>query len=270
MTAAPSPSPARANRRPGGVALEPWRAAIKGRDLYPTPPWATRALLAHVLPTIGVDTLGATVWEPCAGLGHMADVLRETAPRVVETDAYDYGRLSCAQWDARCGTVPDSIASRLDWIITNPPFGLADTVFRVGLRARVGVAMLLPLRWLNGQARFSTLLRETPPTIVAPFSERVGMVEGGFDPAAKTADAHAWFVWRRSGPVVQGPHEAFACRIIPPCKAELSRSADWLFARRSVDGWAPPRLTKLSTPQSARAMWQDELRLRQAKAAVDG
>ena len=44
-------------------------------DDFPTPPWATRALLEHVIPD--KDLAGRSVWEPACGAGHMAKVLKE-------------------------------------------------------------------------------------------------------------------------------------------------------------------------------------------------
>jgi hypothetical protein len=47
-------------------------------DYFPTPPWATRALFRHVLPALGVDSIGRA-WEPACGEGHMASVIVEFA-----------------------------------------------------------------------------------------------------------------------------------------------------------------------------------------------
>ena len=53
------------------------RKEAKGSlDDFPTPPWATRALLEHVIEQGGyTDRL--TALEPACGVGHMAKVLRE-------------------------------------------------------------------------------------------------------------------------------------------------------------------------------------------------
>ena len=45
-------------------------------DDFPTPPWATRALLEHIIERGGyTNTL--TCLEPACGAGHMAKVLKE-------------------------------------------------------------------------------------------------------------------------------------------------------------------------------------------------
>lgn len=57
-------------------------------DFFPTPPWATRALMQHVL---AAEPYLRTCWEPAAGRGHMADVLAEYFDTVHRSDVYDYG-----------------------------------------------------------------------------------------------------------------------------------------------------------------------------------
>ena len=49
-------------------------------DYFPTPPWATRALIEHVIvPDLcpAGDVYTASVWEPACGEGHMARPLAE-------------------------------------------------------------------------------------------------------------------------------------------------------------------------------------------------
>src|SRR5262249_878663 len=58
-------------------------------DDFPTPPWATRALLEHVIPN--KDLARRSVWEPACGEGHMAKVLKESFGRVDASDIFPYG-----------------------------------------------------------------------------------------------------------------------------------------------------------------------------------
>jgi hypothetical protein len=62
----------------------------KSLDFSPTPPWATRALMEHVMPVLGVREFHSG-WEPACGEGHMAEVLREFFEEVIATDVFDYG-----------------------------------------------------------------------------------------------------------------------------------------------------------------------------------
>ena len=64
--------------------------AADSPDDFPTPPWATRALIEHVLE----DKKGLakmTCLEPACGAGHMAKVLEEYFREVKAADAYPYG-----------------------------------------------------------------------------------------------------------------------------------------------------------------------------------
>jgi len=58
-------------------------------DFYPTPPWATRALLKFALWSF--DSRDQTAWDPAAGEGHMAEVLRESFRQAHASDVHDYG-----------------------------------------------------------------------------------------------------------------------------------------------------------------------------------
>lgn len=170
--------------------VEPW----DGLDYFPTPPWATRALLSHVLSA--ENHTAASVWEPACGAGHMAEVLADHFGRVHASDVHDYGRGYPV--GSFVGEGPDvaQCPFRPDWIITNPPFNLASQFVARALReAERGVAMLVRTTWLEGTKRYRELFGPMPPDVVAMFSERVPMVKGRWDPHASTATAYAWVVW---------------------------------------------------------------------------
>ncbi len=159
-------------------------------DFFPTPPWATRALF----PFLGDET--RTVWEPAAGMGHMAAVLGEHFDAVFSSDVHDYG--IGATVGSFVGEGPDvaQCVPMPDWIITNPPFNLAMEFAHRALRtARIGVALLTRTAWLEGGERYRELFEPHPPSIIALFSERVPMVKGRWDPKASTATSYAWVVW---------------------------------------------------------------------------
>lgn len=198
-------------------------------DFFPTPPWATRALTSVVLPQVIPDFAGiygtwwSTVWEPAAGEGHMAEVLRETFTEVWASDIHDYGR------GYRVGDFVGGGLDRLQlptppmWIITNPPFnqGLAFAK-RAIAEARIGCALLLRLSWMESEERW-LFFQKHPPTHVAVFMCRVSMVKGRWDPGAGTATSYAWFVWHRTTPAAHGPRLIF----IPyDAKQQLTRHTD--------------------------------------------
>lgn len=174
--------------------VEPW----DGLDFFPTPPWATRALMEFVIAAI--DPFAAdkrSVWEPACGAGHMADVLSDYFPVVHASDVHDYGYgfevgsfVGCGPDVAVCPFDPD-------WIITNPPFNLAKQfALRAFDVARKGVALLVRTSWLEGGERYRELFDCYPPEVVGLFSERVPMHKGRWDPRGSTATSYAWVVWR--------------------------------------------------------------------------
>lgn len=175
-------------------------------DYFPTPPWATRALLHELLiPQCGVDRT-MTVREPCAGGGHMLPALREVFGRVDFSDVADWG-IAPEIRDFTFETADSLIVSGHeipDWIITNPPYEIAPAFFhRAYAIARRGVALLLRLGWIAGQERYLTIFGPSPPTYICPFAERVPMIEGAWDPEASSATDYAWFVWEMPAPEVQ-------------------------------------------------------------------
>lgn len=183
---------------PAQVRMEQLQRTVSrdGADFYPTPPWATRALIRHVAPLVGM-TNSHYVWEPACGDGMMAEVLVEHFAHVYRTDKYDYGY-------GKTGVdflSPDARGDNYQphWIITNPPYNVAAEFTRVALeRCSVGVAMLVRLSFLEGRARYEQLFSQHPPMIVAPFVERIGFRPGTWDPEAdRGVVAHAWFAWRR-------------------------------------------------------------------------
>jgi hypothetical protein len=194
-------------------------------DYFPTPPWATRALMEHALPqAIGdhrVDyaaTLSA--WEPACGEGHMSRVLEEYFATVNATDVFGYGDH---------GTIsnfldPESPAFKgRDWIITNPPFG--DKSIQFVLRAldlaTVGVAMFFRSQWaVEGVDRYESIFRDHPPTLCAYFVERVPLCKGEWNPHGTTATAYCWLVW------VKGEQPRPPFWIPPGCRKELTRPDD--------------------------------------------
>lgn len=195
-------------------------------DFYPTPPWATRALCEHVLGRPpGLDVRAdKRCWDPCAGQGHMAEVLREYFKEVHASDVFPY-RPDYAQGSfvsERLGLVDDLAQApwKPDWVIFNPPFNLAQAfVLRALKEARRGVAALVRAQWLEGVERYQAIFKDTPPTTVAYFVERVPMTRGLWDPNADTATAYIWVVWNKKEP-------GGAPVWIPPGQRELLTKRD--------------------------------------------
>lgn len=217
----------------GGLAVMADRrlASDHGADFFPTWPWATRALCAHVLPrfqpspdlilrpgcSVAEPLWRQTVWEPAAGQGHMVRPLCERFELVIPSDIHDYG----AGYPQHDFLWPVPMVINPDWIITNPPFRLfIEFAERALALAQRGVALLGRLAVLEGRLRYERLFRSRPPDIVAPFVERVPMAAGRLGDS--TATAYAWLVWSRIA------SETTSVRWIPPCRAQLTRAGDEL------------------------------------------
>jgi hypothetical protein len=185
-------------------------------DDFPTPPWATRALAEHIIG--GKDALtGMTCLEPACGAGHMAKPLKEYFSEVTAADAYEYGHSDVRDFL----TYPYKSAS-VDWVITNPPFRLAEEfIMRAMPIARKGVAILARSVFLESVGRYKGIFREMPPTKFAQFVERVPMIKGRLDRKATTATGYAWLVWEKRS--VGLPRLMW----VPPCRKELERRSDY-------------------------------------------
>jgi hypothetical protein len=210
------------------------------RDDFWTPPWATRALMEVVLPHCYEQPRcpsKPSVWEPACGKGHMAEVLKAYFRRVRATDIHNYG------YGDAFGDFLTLDLSPVDWIITNPPFRgkgkgqpRQDRALEFTLRAlslaRVGVAMFVRTQWaVEGVDRHKRLFCDNPPTLFAPFTERVNLCKGRWDPDGSTATAYCWLVWVKE-------REPMAPFYIPPGQRKaLSRPDD----RARFAAWSLPQ-----------------------------
>lgn len=200
------------------------REAPDALDFFPTPPWATRALIEHVLPGGASRYAQELCWEPAAGEGHMAEVLRERFNLVHASDVHDYGRGYAVGSFVGEGADVAKCPRRPDWIITNPPFNLAlDFAQRALREAKVGVALLVRTSWLEGLQRHAELFGPSPPWRVGLFVERVPMVKGRWDPAASTATSYCWVVWRADTAMTLGTELVW---IPPGCRTALTKPDD--------------------------------------------
>lgn len=185
-------------------------------DDFPTPPWATRAILGE-LDALGLISRDQTCREPCANRGYMVRPLEEHFFFVDACDVHDYGA-GYRQEDYLFGG--DML--EVDWTFMNPPFRLALQFIQKAQReSMVGVAALVRSAFTEGVDRFAQLYSPNPPDYVFQHTERVPMVKGRYDPKASTATSYCWLVWLRYG---TGDTRL---RWIPPRRRQLERPEDW-------------------------------------------
>lgn len=184
-------------------------------DDFPTQPWGTRALMEHVIKPMGAR-MGA-VWEPACNRGYMQRPLEEYFVQAWGSDVFDYG-IGAQVVDF---LFPSPVLESPDWVITNPPFRLAEQFIARALDvAEEGCAVLVRTSFLEGQGRYQRLFSVNPPTIVAQFVERLPMVKGRVDRKASTATSYAWLVWMHG-------KQPRSFQWIPPCRARLERDSDY-------------------------------------------
>ncbi len=193
------------------------REPFDAKDDFPTPPWATRALVEYVLggePAVRHQSC----LEPACGRGHMARTLREYFSTVRSSDAYDYGFAPVRDF-----LLYPLEAASVDWVITNPPFKLGEQFIHRGLQvARIGVAMLVRTVFIESIGRYQRLFKGRPPTVFAQFVERVPIIRGRVDVSATTATGYAWLVWEK-----QNQSRSTSVVWIPPCRRRLERGDDY-------------------------------------------
>lgn len=191
-------------------------------DDFPTPRWATRALMETVL--AGHDLSKASCWEPTCGRGFMASTLSERFASVRSSDIQPFGYGETRDFlDVR--STSNDPSDHPDWIITNPPFRYAEEFARraIGL-AQIGSAMLVRTGFIEGAGRYRRLFQVHPPKVVAQFVERVPILRGRVDPKASTATGYCWLIW-------EGNASETLLAWIPPCRKMLERAGDYLDPR---------------------------------------
>lgn len=148
-------------------------------DFYPTPEYMTEALLSNW-------KFDGTVWECACGDGRMSEVLKHYRYRVVSTDLIDRG-----YYDRTPAAVDFLLENtRMDNIVTNPPFSLAYEFMEQGLRlADKCLALLLPVRYLTGKSR-AVLYKKNPPRKIIVIPNKVDFIGNG-NPVME----FAWFIW---------------------------------------------------------------------------
>lgn len=162
-------------------------ADLDGPDFYPTPKWATEALIEN-------EKFCGDIWECACGNGAMSEVLAQTSSTVLSSDLYDRGY-------GEAGVDFLRATRRVDNIITNPPFNSAEGFVHAGLEAaNKKFALLLRLAFLEGGNRQRTIFSQSPPARVWVFSERITFYPEGVEQKGSGTTAYAWFVWDKDAP----------------------------------------------------------------------
>ena len=172
----------------GGFKPTPKRFAdLDGPDFFPTPAWATYALIDN-------ERFAGDIWESACGNGAMSRVLENASPSILSTDLYDRGY-------GEHGHDFLKPKRRADNIVTNPPYNAAEGFVASGVKqANRKFALLLRLAFLEGANRANTIFGKCPPNRVWVFSERITFYPAGAVQKGTGTTAYAWFVWDKQSP----------------------------------------------------------------------
>ena len=162
------------------------------RDFYPTPPECTVALV-DFLEYSGAEI--GRVWECAAGDGAIADVLEKRWYDVVQTGI-------TTGTDFLTAPLPEG----MNWIITNPPFNLAEAFIRRAASFDIPFAFLLKSQFWHSRKRYS-LFNEHRPQYVLPLTWRPDFTGQG----ASLMDV-LWCVWNMN----KGQNSTIYCPLTKP------------------------------------------------------
>lgn len=166
-------------------------ADLDGPDFFPTPAWATEALIDN-------ERFEGDIWECACGNGAMSEVLERTGSKVISSDLFDRGY-------GEAGVDFLTSVRRSDNIVTNPPYNAAEGFVSAGLAgANRKFALLLRLAFLEGANRQRTIFSRNGPARVWVFSERITFYPAGAVQKGSGTTAYAWFVWDKDA---TGPTE---------------------------------------------------------------
>lgn len=165
-------------------------------EFYETPIGLTARLLDQVKLSKGMSVL-----DPCSGEGAILDGIAEILGGGINLlgNDLDTSRKAHLHEDAttdRGWRNMTELMGMPEWVISNPPFSKAHWIIPHALdHAQVGVAMLLPLRFMEPARDREKLLRDNPWTSQIVFSQpRPSFTEDGRTDSVTTF----WAIWDKT------------------------------------------------------------------------
>lgn len=154
-------------------------------DFYATDPVAVERLLE-------VEKFTNNILEPCSGLNHIVNVLRNKGYDVRSTDVIDRG-------------CQDEIRDIFEYekvgrdIITNPPYKdclkYVEKMYDM-LEEGHKMALLLKLTFLEGQSR-KKFFEEHPFSRLWVHSKRISCMINGREDKKNGCVAYGWYIWEK-------------------------------------------------------------------------
>lgn len=160
-------------------------------DYYATPKEAVTELLER-------EKFYSIIIEPAVGGGHIAEVLENHDYFVQGYDIIDRGYKNTIVKDFLSVSSKD-LPYKFD-IVTNPPYGITEKFVSHCINlAPTGskVAMLLPIRFLEGQKRYKLINSVNPPKRCHVFVKRIACYKNGVFTKGTSAVCYCWFIWEK-------------------------------------------------------------------------
>ena len=151
-------------------------------DFYSTPEEVTQALILAE-----AELLPSSVWEPCCGVGAMAEVIRRSGRKVWASDLVDRG------YGVGNSDFLKQTAKIKNAVVTNPPFEIAEKIIRHSFSLGVDyLALVLKTQFWHAAKRAALFEKHLPSRIYA-MTWRPDFSGGG----SPTMDC-IWCVWDNS------------------------------------------------------------------------
>lgn len=160
-------------------------------DHYVTPDWAIRRFLERY------PAPGGRILDPCAAKGELLTTVKQIFPEALcaacdINPAFRESLMPITAGAVVIGNFLDNVAvlraCEFDFIITNPPYALAEEFIKASLDVAPVVAMLLRINFLASQKRRNFLAAARPAVFVLP--NRPSFTGDGGDQTE-----YAWFVF---------------------------------------------------------------------------
>lgn len=168
-------------------------------DAYNSPGWVVKALFdfANIYPQ-------SLVLEPCCGDCSLAIPMQNMGCIVFTNDIdpntkaqrhKDYLKFDLSEWrtdkQPTIDWLEDGHTLKPDWVITNPPFGLAFPMLQKAIEeATVGVAFLLRISFLEPTNERGEWLEQNPPNGLL-YLPRISFTGDGKTDSTTVA----WMIW---------------------------------------------------------------------------
>lgn len=170
-----------------------------GADFYIDPVFATELLLQQ-------ERFTGKSWDPCCGIGHVAQTMRAAGHQCVATDLHDRGFGDIHNIDFLEPSIPAFVGANN--IVCNPPYDRAEEFIHRALEiARGKVAMILQEKFVFSEGRYLLFAEETPLSRILFFSSRPSMPPGELYQQGKVKAGggtinYLWMIWDHAQPRV--------------------------------------------------------------------